>query len=234
MRNFSIILVLGVILISCKLIYHTAPKYLKNHGFTYRYSDKSSKLEEKLNINVFFTLDTLNDIGRIPYARMLFFKDGMFVTEFYNHYDIGQYNIEDKTVKYLDSILYQRKKGIREDGFYERSEWGYYQVHGDTIKVQHIDRPALGESRSFWYAYEIWFKILNRNTVKEIYRYPIHKSTNADIQNFKISENLRIPVKAYFKPLKEVPESDGWLKYEKWFWEDKNQYTNWKNNITKR
>lgn len=229
MRKYLIILVLLILISSCKLIYHTAPRYLKNYGFTHRYTDSASGLESKLNINGYFTInDTLNSgttYGR--YTNMIFFRDGMFVSRFHNCCDTNTKHIGKVIPMYLDSINKQRKNGNRVYGFYEGFIWGYYKVNGDTIKVQHIDRPLLGESHSFWYAYEIWFKIVDRNTIKEIYIYPIHKSTDSDISNFKHYKKSWIPVKAYFRPINEIPKSDGWLKYEDWFWENESRYNNW-------
>lgn len=235
MRKYLLILISVSLTSSCKLIYHTAPGYLKNYGFTHRYTDTKSGIETKLNINGYFTInDTLNSgTSWGSYHNMIFFQDGMFVCGFHNCCDTNPKNIGKVIPMYLDSINKQRKNGTRVYGFYEGFEWGYYKVDGDTIKVQHIDRPALGESRSFWYAYEIWFKILDRNTIKEIYIYPIHKSTDSDISNFKDYKEYRIPVKAYFRPIDEIPESDGWLKYEDWFWDNESKYRYWINSTLK-
>ena len=235
MRKYLIILILAFLFSSCKLIYHTAPKYLKNYGFTFRYTDTVSGLEKKLNINGYYTInDTLNSgyiYGR--YTNMIFFRDGMFISGFHNCCDTNSDHIGKVIPMYLDSISAKRKNGTRVYPFYEGFIWGYYKLCGDTIKVQHIDRPSLGESRSFWYAYEIWFKILDRNTIKEIYIYPIHKTTDSDISNFNSYNKNCIPVKAYFRPIDEIPESDGWLKYEDWFWDNKSKYNNWINRTKK-
>lgn len=235
MRKYLIVLIPALLFSSCKLIYHTAPKYLKNYGFTHRYSDTVSGLETKLNINGYFTINDALNSGTSygTYTNMIFFRDGMFISGFHNCCDTSSDHIGKVIPIYLDSINIKRKNGIRIYPFYEGFVWGYYKLCGDTIKVQHIDRPALGESRSFWYAYEIWFKILDRNTIKEIYIYPIHKSKDSDISNFNSYKKDWNPVKAYFRPIDEIPESDGWLKYEDWFWDNESKYNNWINKIKK-
>ena len=231
MRRYITILILILIIQSCKLVYHTAPRYIKNDGFTFRYSDTLTGLEKKLYIYGYFTInDTLNS-GTIfgGYTNMIFFNDGMFVSGFHNCCDTTRQNIGKVIPTYIDSIVHQRKLGDRIYPFYEGFIWGYYKLIGDTIKVQHVNRPALGDMNRFWYAYEIWFKIKDRNTIEEIYQYPIHHMTESDKSNFEINKKKWTPVKAYFRPLDELPESDGWLKYEDWFWTNNDEYEIWNN-----
>jgi hypothetical protein len=186
-------------------------------------------LDKKLNINGYYTInDTLNS-GTIiyGYTNMIFFDDGMFVSGFHKCCDTSKQNIGKVIPSYIDTIVDQRKLGDRIYTFYEGFIWGYYNLSGDTIKVQHISRPALGDMNRFWYAYEIWFKIINKNSIEEIYRYPIHHMTDSDKSNFEINKKKWTAVKAYFRPLDKLPESDGWLKYEDWFWKDNDKYNDW-------
>ncbi|MGY5353443.1 hypothetical protein [Wenyingzhuangia sp. IMCC45467] len=224
--------IIVVLLFSCKTIYNETSEYLKQKGFTYRYSDRNdSKLYEKLNINGYYTInDTLNS-GDIfgSYTNLMFFPDGMFVSGFHNCCDTVK-EIGKVIPSYFKKIINERNSGLRNYSFYEDTHWGYYELKGDTIKVQHINVHMIGGMTKVWYSSRNWFKIIDKNRIKEIYRYPIKKMTKLDSLNHeKYYKNRVNLVEAYFVPLENIPKSDGWLKYEKWFWENEEDYNIWIN-----
>jgi hypothetical protein len=217
MRKYWIILTLIFITTSCKLIYHSAPSFIKEWMF--KYPDSLSGLNDKLNINGYYTIDDELNSGYIygNYTNMIFFDDGMFVSGFFNLKDIETSKVGQVIPKYIDRLIKSRDNGERVYEFYEGCIWGYYFVKGDTIIVRNIKRPFLGSSDSFWYSDEKWFKIIDKDSICTILSSPwIDEAAKNKSQ-----------LCMYFRPLIQRPESDGWLKYEKWFWQDKVKYKTW-------
>lgn len=230
-----VILVLIIFLFtSCRLMYYKAPDYLKKQGFTFKYEEEQTALKKILNINGYFTVnDTLNS-GNIvrPNNNMMFFNDGMFLTDFDDCCDTLREHIGKVIPMFMDSVVIDRKLGHRKYQFYEFPAWGHYKVSGDTIKLQYVHRPMWGGMNRFWYAYEWWFKVIDRNTLEAIYRYPIHKLNQYEKTDWekrkKEGDLFKSYFKVHFRPVPEIPESDGWLKYEGWFWKNKEEYEKWK------
>ena len=104
------------------------------------------------------------------------------------------------------------------------STGGVYQLYGDTIIVQMIDK-GVGLTVSS-YA-EIWFKIIDKNTLKLIY-FAMETTT---IENFKSISYLKPydlskykSLYATFIPLDSIPEFNNGLKRDKFFWEDEKDW----------
>ena len=235
MKRFLIYIILSVLLGSCIQVYFVAPTNLRNEGFTFRYNEDKTNLNELLNINGYYTtIDTLNSeyISRIN-MNLMFFDNGMFVSGFDDIKDSNHTDIGEVIPRYIDNVIEKRNDGIRDNSFYKYSNWGYYQLFGDTIKIQQIHRPWFMYMDYNWYAYEIWFKVIDRNNIIEINQFPIHKISDSDLKLYYDREKLKPEIKAYFRPLHQLPKSDGWLKYSKWFWNDKDKYKKWKKNSKK-
>jgi len=229
MKRLLIYIILSILLESCIHVYFVAPGYLKNEGFSFRYIEDKTNLNELLNINGYYTtIDNLNS-GCISCTNMnlLFFDDGMFVSGFANRVDSNHNEIGKVIPRYIDNVIEKRNDGIRDASFYKYSNWGYYQLFSDTIKIQQVHRPWFMDMDYNWYAYEIWFKIIDRNNIVEINHFPIHKISDSDLKSYYEREKLKPEIKAYFRPLHQLPKSDGWLKYSKWFWNYKDEYKKW-------
>ena len=203
--------------------YYPIPRYLKKNTFNSIYSGDTTQLSEKLNINGYFTVNDTMNSGSIShgYMNMIFFNDGMFVTGFFNFID-SRLKFNEVIPDYIENIINLKRQGKRHFSFYEDESWGYYKLQGDTLKVQHFFRAHLsGQTGNS--GYEILFKIIDRNHIIEIGRNQLNKKHEA----FMYYEMEREKYKLYFVPLKEIPESDSWLKYKEWFWEDSEEYKMW-------
>jgi hypothetical protein len=191
----------------------------KKKTLTFCFTGENTNIEDFLNINGYYEIKT-------PYIRkvyqykkptvsfkdtiktkILFFKDGTFVKKF---------NDLNKN-KRLDSIpnINQFFKEISENPKSEEAitfknvyDWGIYKLEGDTIKVQYINH--MGRYHVYWWAYEIWYKIIDRNNIKEIFIKPLVKSDQT-----KREYDLRY---GKFIPTDYLPPSDCRLKNYKWFW----------------
>jgi hypothetical protein len=63
-----------------------------------------------------------------------------------------------------------------------------------------------------WRPHEVWYKIIDRNTIAIVSKYGSHVGKNYNV----------IPLK--FHATLEKPSSNGWIKQEKWFWANENEY----------
>lgn len=136
----------------------------------------------------------------------LFMNDGIFIYNF--------------NPEYFESTSNARY------GFYNRgTKWGRYYISGDTIKAQFIE-SAGGMS---WEKGQFWFQIINHITIRELdfqYREPI---TQHDILVYQQSEKSKNTSLGHFTKYDLLPDSDkSWLKKQKWFWCNKEDYLTWK------
>lgn len=103
--------------------------------------------------------------------------------------------------------------------------WGRYVICHDTIMAQFIEPPR-GMS---WSKGEIWFKIINKNTLRRIGFKWYTVITEADIETFRASKSQEYNTLGHLSPHDTTPDPNtSWLKKRKWFWCDKNQFEIWK------
>jgi hypothetical protein len=208
--------------VSCKSVYYTAPKEIKNE-FTYKYDGKETHIDSLLSINGYYIGNSYY-IDDMPWhdtiylkGNMIFFKDGMYTADILSsiYYLHRNKNISE----YFCDIHRDDSLGIPND-FYERRIWGRYLLCGDTIKVQYVVRPVLYSSSSSWDARELWYKIINKDMILLVFAKPIGISKNEKRYYYE-RERKRKPITLLpntFVPTKVLPSSNGWLKQEKWFW----------------
>jgi hypothetical protein len=208
-KNIFIVLI-ALSLFSCAYI--GVPKHIKR-GFTFCYSEEETNIKELINIEGYFEMNTPNSSS----LAFMFYEDGTFL---YGFFDVD----EDRRKKGDSNIsLYFREiindnKGQISTVFYKSFQWGYYQIKGDTIKAQYVNHPA--SPSPTWSAWEVWYKIIDRNTIVEIYHNPIHYMSESDWENWEKNKKQREKtiVPAKFIPVDEKPAPNCWLKKEDWFW----------------
>ena len=106
--------------------------------------------------------------------------------------------------------------------------WGRYTMHNDTIKAQYIEPPG-GMS---WSKTEIWFKIIDRNTIQQLDVDTYVNISHEDSKQNQPSGGRRTISLGKFIIQEKLPNSDkSWLKKREWFWCDKNQYRAWKKGL---
>ena len=88
--------------------------------------------------------------------------------------------------------------------FFRRGNWGYYEIKNDTICLKQIfDRPYGG---GYWWGTNSEWVFTNDKNLKIISRKSIEL--------------------IYLDTL-PCAESDSWMKYEKWFWKNEQDYLDW-------
>ncbi|MDP4291183.1 MAG: hypothetical protein Q8908_08890 [Bacteroidota bacterium] len=201
--------------------FHTVPKAIKRN-FTYCYDGKKTGIESKLNINGYFVSAEPFDrymIGNFKkheidtfYNYTMFFEDGIFVDNFQDENLIRKLKGQSNIQQYIKEII--EDKGSKSSSlFYESGRWGRYIINGDTIKGQYIAHYGY-----LWPAFEIWYKIIDRNTFIEFNWKSIDKMSKTDLQNEEAYKREKKYYPSKFIPLPAKPSSDCWLKKEDWFW----------------
>jgi hypothetical protein len=230
MKTRPLLFILFIIGIS-SCAYYIAPNYIKQN-FTFCNDGKSKGIDSLININGYYSIaepysrpvfSTPYDKNKTKYAsdtmyqNLMFYRDGLFVIDFFALDANGTFEDDSKIPKFFKQIVENKESKVSKF-FYSSFDWGSFRINGDTIKMQYIDRPIFGESRTFWYAWEIWYKVLNRNSIIEIYSNPIHYTTKSDWENYQKAKKEKVILPAKFVPVAVIPSSDCWLKKEKWFW----------------
>lgn len=107
--------------------------------------------------------------------------------------------------------------------------WGKYIIDGNIIKGQYILPPGA----QTWINTEIWFKIIDSQTIEELYFKYKEKITDQEVKECQEKGIKSGYTSAKFFPLDSLPNPDkSWLKNQKWFWcneEDYNEFMKQKN-----
>jgi hypothetical protein len=123
---------------------------------------------------------------------------------------------------YTDSIEYKYYREGR--GMYR---WGLYELKGDTIMAQFIDRPYPPD---IFYSYLVMYKVIDRHTIQEIYNKKVLPPKELE-PDYREKPFL---YKFYnFIPIEKLPSSDCWLKDEKWFWCNEEDWKEYKRQTKK-
>jgi hypothetical protein len=185
--------------------------------FTYYYTGEDTGIDSVLNVNGFFY-----DQNRInSNENIMFFKNGLVVEGI-----IDSKRIEEKKDMDITQFLFEictNTIEYKHSSFYN-IDWGRYILCGDTLKVQMINSHSGMTYGRF--ATVLWYKILDKNTIKKIY---------IDYYYFSnLPENQRdactyYPEELDIKPLTFknacVPSTDkAFILKHKWFWKDESKW----------
>ncbi|MDR1793745.1 MAG: hypothetical protein LBR36_09990 [Bacteroidales bacterium] len=212
---------------------HTTWEIDKNtkQQFTYRYDGKYSGLDTIINIKGYyqqtilykrskkagdFLKDTsVYEIDTIFYF-LIFYDNGLCrinFDDFARQYNDNMDFIQLQTHWYPRNIplFFQKiKKDLNAPyslSFYN-DRWGVYRIFGDTIKIQALhERISLNDG---WYIIKQQYKIIDMNTIQEIYTK---------------NENMLYVNHAVFLPTSEQPlPLYTWLLQYKWFWKNASEW----------
>lgn len=225
---------------SCFYISNVPEKNRQN--LIYCYQDKNTGIDSLININGYFQMGETpggvygfgKSVWKVDtnYTNYMFFKDGTFLCQF------GDYHYPGNIPKYFQEVVENTKQG-KSDEFYKGFQWGGYIICGDTIKAQYINHPHVLSDG--WMSYEEWFKVIDKNTIKNIFKQSlcgdkriIYDNKTAEDTKYTGGDKTYTLLPAKFISTPVVPSSDCWLKYKKWFWCDGNKYEEWKKKIEKK
>jgi len=185
--------------------------------FTNHYTGEDTGIDSVLNINGFF-YDSLH----VNYdSNTMFFKNGLVVEGIV---DVKRLKSnEDQNIALLLKEICTFYDINHLYGFYNVG-WGSYKLCGDTIKIQMIKYH--GGMVSGRHGYVLWYKILDRNTIKKIY---VDFFFFSDLPESQREKYTYYPDELDIKPLtfKEacVPSTDkAFILKHKWFWKDESMW----------
>ena len=187
---------LSLLLYSCGV-----PKVIQENFDCY-YDKTNTNIDSLINTNGFYVI---KDSSNYPpfYKTILFQKDGIFFSNLNN-------SVTNNGGDYINHLKYYTKQLVG-----ERTSTGTYSISNDTIKVQFINNPT---PPKVWGAYEVYYKIIDKNTLVEIDAKLLHRHTADDSVGFYLSKKYIKKSAAKFVNIENMPEFNCWLKEEKWFW----------------
>lgn len=146
--------------------------------------------------------------SRYDGKSFIFFKDGFFT--------YSPFSDPNMTVKNNGEV----KKIVKPiNGYFT----GIYKINNDTIKAQFSNPP----NAMSWGMTEIWFEIVDNNTLRVINVPDSIISRANQIRNtstYRLKEEYLVS----FKPLSILPNpDDDWIKERKWFWCNDALYKEW-------
>jgi hypothetical protein len=110
--------------------------------------------------------------------------------------------------------------------------WGVYKINQDTVSMTCMNYTTFGDPERILKKFT--YLIQNNKTLKLLNeKFYIQRGSQIDIEEFNY-QNIGYRVNnayttfyypAHFVPLENLPNSDCWLKKNKWFWCNEEKYT---------
>ncbi|MBL0049724.1 MAG: hypothetical protein IPP32_16700 [Bacteroidetes bacterium] len=161
--------------------------------------------------------DTIIRGNEVSYNGFIFFKNGFCIK--------GKLYEKNKGLIYGD---YFEIDSVRLDYSNSIGSCGFYEILGDTVKVKTLSRDSYLAGSV--YATEEWYRLKDKSLVQLLYfkdltwehNYPSGLIPNYDSVALTFSKKYQIN-KGFINP------NSSWLINKSWFWYDKKEYLNWKN-----
>ena len=178
------------------------------------------KISDGLNKNKTHSPDT-------SFLNMMFFNDGVFL---YNFEDVNFKRREIDPTSNINLYFKEITNDSIQDVLFRNSfKWGLYKIINDTIKTQITNHPP--KIAATWSAWEIWFKVIDENTIIMIDIKPINTPENSNNYIKYYQNEAKTVDTATFIHLSNIPSSDCWLMKEKWFWCNEKDWKNYMDSI---
>lgn len=211
----------GIILLVAA-VYSCAVPHKLQRAFTIRYDGKRTNLDSLLDIRGYYTIKipTSYPLHSKPFSKKdsivydtlylnyLFFDDGMFLCYMYCVGCSKPGCMPEKLKEYANDPVAKKNNSFG-------GNWGAYSVNKDTIRTQFISKINL--RKPSWEATEIDFKIIDKHTLVVGNSKPLYPVSKTITENYKRNALNHISRTASLVPANIIPDSDCWLKKEKWF-----------------
>ena len=152
----------------------------------YCYNGKPTGIDSLININGYF--------AKVGSSDLFFFSDGIFI--------MTSANTNSYYCDYMKSIASQEKLPFA----------GIYTIGNKIIKAQFLSPGAAGT----YYAFENWYQIIDRNTIKLIYAKNIGLESKYEQRQEKTYKDEKPFV--FVPACDTLPVSNTWLKKQSWSW----------------
>jgi hypothetical protein len=193
------------------------PHWLKN-DLTLCYYGKNTGIESLININGYYHYSKTyvekrrnTTAGEWRWEKdsttydLIFFSDGSLIVCF------GDPDRDRNNIPLYFQELVEKEKLNNKRYSLNATFNGKYQIFGDTIKAQYINRPGLTNT---WYGFETMYKIIDRNKLKIIYKKHLTRDKNDRIDILSLTKYDYIR----FCPVSVIPNAKVWLTNRRWFW----------------
>jgi hypothetical protein len=185
-----------------------------------------TNLKDIINIDGYYVHAELEDKDS-SFTYFMFFEDGM-VNMRVHDYNVFPSGKDENISQFINQVV-SNEQGKQAQMFYNSLGWGKYIIADDTIKVNYHS----GWGYPDCYAFEIWFKVIDRTHLTDIYFSRITAKTPLMTEYQKKEDIYENDSPSRFIPLEKMPSSDCWLKKEKWFWHSEDKYNEYMLHIKK-
>lgn len=170
---------------------------------TIKLEGKNTSIRDIIEIDGHYPLSSDTSHGSI-----MFFHDGSWV---YFHFklNVSQEEIAEDLSGSIKSWI---DKGQVRWGF----SWGVYEIKSDTIIVHSYTEPGFLVA---WTLSENRYKVIDRQTIKEIYFKIKNEDKNEGMRSQWINGDF-----LRFSSSNSLPSSDTWLKENKWIWRNESDW----------
>ena len=195
MRNF--------ILILCVILFYSCASRKKEiiAKSTIKLEGRSTNIRKLINTDGYYTSSGSGGI--------IFFEDGTLVY-FYVKDDISDSEISNNVYKSIRTWKESTQAA------WWGANWGVYKIKDDTITVHSYDKPVflkpLGIS-------ETRYKVINKETIKAVFF-----KIRTDDEYYKTNSPWIDNPPIHFVPADSLPNSNCWLKEEKWIWRNESDW----------
>ena len=231
---FFILIVCSIL--SCKTTYKMPMPIDLKENFTLKYTPDKKGLASLIELTGYYTQIRITQhkiskgflglkeeyVVDTFYMNYLFFEDGILLA---NVSPLGESNDTINLPIYLTKMAKDTTNSFKLFGI-----WGTYETSGDIIRTQTI-RPS-GSLNDTWSGMENLFKIIDRTSIKLIYRRPLYYLSPSDREIYTeqyYRDRLKNEEPAIFIKSDAIPSSDCWMKKESWFWKNEKDYIEYMN-----
>lgn len=196
------------------------PRDIKK-SFSNCYSEYNYNIDSLINIDGYYEMSYKSYYSNPTDSNttnFIFFNDGLF----YFDRIITEPGVPSHYVEFLSSNeVYKYNNNLRFNC------WGNYIIKDDTIIAQFINNPSM--LTATWSASEYKFKVINKTTIELILMKSIpNQDYYSPVPNKKRETSI-----AKFIPLDIIEEPNPWIKRKKWFWNEKEEWKKYRQNLKK-
>lgn len=177
------------------------------------------------NLNMCYSPDTINVRGRIRTDGFYYYPKIAVDLDGYRFYEHGSDNPYGKATYRI--VFYSDKTYCgslwMHDGLIGASEWGVFDVFGDTIVTESV---VIGNANTPSYGIRDTLIVKSLDTLFLLSRNPICPE-----YDFYHAEQYKVESggKLFFAPYDKLPDPNkAWIKRKKWFWCDENEWREYK------
>jgi hypothetical protein len=228
-------LLLCIVLINGCATLQKTPSYVKQH-IDFCFTGKKNSMKDLFKISGYYR-------SAVPYKRplsaktsqvyqwdttynyLIFFNNGLVVSRFYD-YKRRNYTLNHNLdIQSLLTAITNNKDAELIHEYNQWFDWGFYVVEGQIIRATLIRRSKPILINQAWSMEEKKYQIISTNILREIEsKKIIYDSESPQLTRTLTKGNLDLKTFSLIKFDEQVSSYNCWLKKEKWFWCNEEDY----------